>query len=102
MLDLLRTLLLAAPGPDGACALLLEIDAYRRMLPVPNLLRKGKPARTRVTVGFPPKRRTLLLGELIDEVLDILIAHGGEHGIRLVKSYCPAYGACIIEPPGLR
>lgn len=87
-LDLLRFLL---QTHRRACEALLACDGFRRMLPVPNLLRKS---RIKVRVGYDLKMvggKQAVLGDLIAEVLLLMEKQGGAKGTAIIKSYIPTY-----------
>ncbi len=88
-LNVLQSMLQAAPPPYGFCDKLLEIDAFKRMLPIPNKMRRGKISKTKVVIGYVPKAKNMELRDVIDGVLETMVSHGGEEGLRLMKSYVP-------------
>lgn len=70
---------------------MLACDGFRRMLPVPNLMRRS---RVKVRVGFDLKTvggKREILGELIAEVLLLMEQQGGVKGTAIIKSYIPTY-----------
>lgn len=71
------------------------VPYYRQILPVLNIF-KGKNINIGDTIDYNQRKR-LNIGDLIQETLELLEAHGGEDAFINIKYMIPTFESCILN-----
>ena len=67
----------------------------RQILPVLNIF-KNKNVNVGDTIVYNQRKR-MILGDLIQETLELLEMHGGEDAFINIKYMCPTYESCVLN-----
>ena len=68
---------------------------YRQILPVMNLFKQSN-----VNIGDRiqySQRKNLILGDLIQQTLEMFETHGGEDAFINIKYMIPTYESCVLN-----
>ena len=71
------------------------VPYYRQILPVLNIF-KNKNVNVGDTIVYNQRKR-MILGDLIQETLELLEMHGGEDAFINIKYMCPTYESCVLN-----
>lgn len=89
MLKVLQALVLSAEMVGEAL-----VPYYRQILPVFNIFKSNTPS-TGDQIDYAQRKRRVL-GELIDETLEVFETHGGEDAFINIKYMVPTYESCMV------